>query len=205
MLIRCTRIFSKIHYIEHAMSNYDQQKWDARYAEPLDVPDSPSMLLTAHVDLLPTTGRALDVAGGAGRHAIWLAQRGWETTIVDGSSRGLAICRQRASEAGVKVTDICLDLEAEPLPAGPWDLIVSCCYLQRSLFPQMIAELAIDGMLIVCQPTRRNLERHDRPPAEYLLEEGELLQLVRPLEIVRFREGWLEEGRHDALVVACKV
>jgi tellurite methyltransferase len=187
------------------MSTSDQQKWDARYADAGAAPHAPSVLITSFIDLLPAAGTALDVAGGAGRHALWLAEQGLETTIVDCSGRGLAICRQRAAQRGLSVKDLCRDLQAEPLPSGPWDVIVSCCYLQRSLFPAMISALAIDGILIACQPTLSNLQRHDRPPAEYLLKEGELLQLVQGLEIVRYREGWLEEGRHDAVVVACKV
>ena len=187
------------------MSLADREKWEQRYANAAAAPAEPSLLLTSLVDVLPTGGNALDVAGGAGRHAIWLAQRGFTATLVDVAPRGVAIAQERAAAAGVTLTGICRYLEQEPLPAGPWDLIVSFHYLQRSLFPQMIAELAIDGMLIFCQPTRANLTRHAKPPAEFLLEEGELLGLVPGLEIVRYREGWLEEGRHDALLVACKV
>ena len=31
----------------------------------------------------PNAGRVLDVAGGAGRHALWLAQQGWDVTLID--------------------------------------------------------------------------------------------------------------------------
>ena len=57
-------------------------------------------------------------------------------------------------------------------------------------------------MFVVTHPTRRNLQRHARPPAQYLLEDGELLSLIEELEVLQHEEGWLADGRHDALVVA---
>jgi hypothetical protein len=51
-------------------------------------------------------------------------------------------------------------------------------------------------------PTRSNLERHTRPDPRHLLEDGELPGLVPGLEIVRYEEGWTEQGRHEARLVA---
>lgn len=184
------------------MSDQDRKKWNERYADADRAASEPSALLTALAELLPTSGRALDIAGGAGRHAIWLARRGLDVTLVDISREGLALAEQRSRQAGVSVETRCLDLEEEPLPEGPWDLIISFHFLLRPLFAQLPERLAPGGLLVVVQPTKRNLERHDRPPARFLLEEGELRQLAGPLEIVRCAEGWLAEGRHDALLVA---
>jgi SAM-dependent methyltransferase len=142
------------------------------------------------------------VAGGAGRQSIWLAQRGLEVTLADVSSNGLAVARARAQEANVPLATLQTDLQDAPFPPGPWDLIVSVCYLWRPLFAVYPQVLAPGGMLVVIQPTQRNLERHDRPPADFLLGDGELPRLARGLEIVRYEEGWLADGRHDALLVA---
>ncbi len=62
------------------------------------------------------------------------------------------------------------------------------------------------GLLIFCQPTVRNLERHERPARRYLLEEGELAALAAgmALEVLLLEEGWGEEGRHEARLVARK-
>jgi tellurite methyltransferase len=94
------------------------------------------------------------------------------------------------------------DLELEPFPAGPWDLIVSVCYLLRPLFAVYPRFLAPGGILAVVQPTKKNLERHDKPPADFLLDDGELPRLVSGLEVVHYEEGWLADGRHDAVIVA---
>jgi SAM-dependent methyltransferase len=187
------------------MSDFDRDKWNGKYAQWADdVPREPSAVLVGLAEHLPSRGRALDVAGGAGRNAIWLARRSLDVTIADVSRVGLDLARQRAVEAGVKLTLLETDLAAAPFPPGPWDLIVSVCYLWRPLFASYPAALAPGGTLIVIQPTKKNLERHDKPPADFLLEDGELPRLVAGLSIVHYEEGWLADDRHDAVIVARK-
>jgi len=186
------------------MPDFDRQKWNAKYAASVAAPREPSAVLIALDQYLPRRGRALDVPGGAGRNGIWLAQRGLDVTIADISTIGLGLARQRAAEAGVPVETVEIDLEQQPSPAGPWDLIVSVCYLQRLLFAAYEAALAPGGTLAIVQPTRTNLERHAKPPMDYMLENGELPRLARGLEIVHYDEGWLADDRHDAVLVARK-
>jgi hypothetical protein len=184
------------------MSDFDRQKWNAKYADASFAPREPSAGLVALASFLPRCGRALEVAGGAGRHSIWLASRGLDVTIADISAVGLAQARERAAEAGVMIRTLETDLQEAPFPAGPWDLIVSVCYLWRPIYAAYPATLASGGILVVIQPTKKNLERHDKPPADFLLEEGELPRLVQGLEIVHYEEGWLADDRHDAVLVA---
>jgi tellurite methyltransferase len=186
------------------MSAADRQKWNAKYADGHFAPQQPSAVLVGLGHLLPPSGSALDVAGGGGRHAIWLAQRGFDVTLADISSAGLATARQRAAAAGVSINTVEVDLEQKTLPAGPFDLIASVCYLCRSLFPQLKQSLAAGGTLIVIQPTTKNLERNDKPPAPYLFGEGELRTLASGLDIVHYAENWSADNRHDAVLVARK-
>lgn len=72
----------------------------------------------------------------------------------------------------------------------------------RPLLAALPAALAPGGWLVLAHPTGTNLERHARPPRPFLLEDGELPALVRGLEAIRSEEGWLEEGRHEARLVA---
>jgi tellurite methyltransferase len=65
--------------------------------------------------------------------------------------------------------------------------------------------LAPQGLFVVVQPTMRNLERHERPSARYLLHEGELRQLADGFTVLHYNEAWLADGRHDAVLVAQKV
>lgn len=186
------------------MSEFDRSKWDAKYADPQFAPREPSAVLVSLERFLPRQGRAIDVAGGAGRNAIWLAQRGLDVTIADVSRVGLEQSQQRAAEAGVMIRTLCTDLAEQPFPSGPWDLIVSCRYLQRPLFKSYPQALAAGGTLVVIQPTKTNLQRHEKPPPDFLLEDGELPRLVTGLSIVHYEEGWLADERHDAVVVARK-
>ncbi len=184
------------------MPNEDREKWNAKYSQREFAVCEPSPLLVELDDLLPRYGRALDIAGGAGRHAIWLAQRGLDVTIADISEMGLKCACSRAADAGVSIRTLLVDLETEPFPQGPWDLIVSVCYLWRPLFRTFPAALKPGGILVVVQPTRGNLSRHEKPPAQYLLDDGELPNLVEGLEIVRYHEGWLDGQHHEARLVA---
>ena len=84
--------------------------------------------------MLPTRGRALDIAGGAGANAVWLASQGWDVTLADISPVGLAVADEHARSAGVVLRTLEIDLEREPFPPGPWDLIVCVRFLWRPLF-----------------------------------------------------------------------
>ncbi len=186
------------------MSAADRRKWDSKYAVAETAPCEPSAVLLGLAEYLPTEGRALDVAGGAGRNAMWLAQRGLAVAIADVSAVGLALARQRAAAAHVTIETIEIDLELCPLPRGPYDVILSTCFLWRPLFTQFPASVASGRVLAVIQPTKKNLQRNDKPPLDYLLDEGELPRLAVGLEIIHFREGWMADGRHDAVLIARK-
>jgi len=183
------------------MSQEDRDRWNRRYrGEPPST--APSAHLLDAEPLLPPPGRALDVAGGGGRNALWLAQRGWDVTLTDVSDEALRIAGQRAAGAGLSVRTVQCDFDSDPLPAGPWHLIVSFHFLDRRLFAEMAQQLDVGGVLVFVQATRSNLQRFEKPPAHYLLDDGELPTLLAPLRILRYEEGWLAEGRHDAFVVA---
>lgn len=159
-------------------------------------------MLVDLIEFLPAAGRALDVAGGAGRHAIWLAKRGFDVTLADVSDVGLQLAAERAGQADCPLECLRIDLQNEPFPVGPWDLIVSVNFLWRPLFAEFATNLAAGGKLVVAQPTRSNLERHDKPPAPFLLNDGELPSLVADLQIEHYEEGWFADGQHAAVIVA---
>jgi SAM-dependent methyltransferase len=185
------------------MSEADRERWDRKYRQGAGGTE-PSCFLLSVADLLPTRGRALDLAGGRGRHARWLARRGLDVTLADISEVGLRLAREEAARDGVGFQTVRVDFESEPVPPGPWDLSLVFHDLHRPRFEQFPGLLAPGGLLLFCQATVKNLERHPKLPRGYLIGEGELPRLVQGLDIIRYEEGWLEEGRHEARVVAGK-
>jgi len=183
------------------MSEDDRQRWNSRYQEQPAVRE-PSTFLCSLEDRLPRTGRALEVAGGLGREALWLARRGLDVTLTDVSDVALERAGEAAREAGLALRLQRLDVETEPLPPGPFALVLCLNFLWRPLFAAVLQVLAPGGLFVFAQPTRSNLRRHPHPSARFLLEEGELPRLLQGLEIVSYTEGWTEEGRHEARLVA---
>lgn len=125
------------------MSNPRIAKWDARYAAGDLAPsaEASQLLRIAVAGALP--GRALDLACGAGRHAVWLAGRGWRVDAIDGSAAGVELLLARAERAGCRsrITPHVADLESDPpafeIAEGAYDLIVDCFFLHRPLFARI--------------------------------------------------------------------
>jgi SAM-dependent methyltransferase len=107
----------------------DRSFWDRRYAEPQFVwTTEANRFLIEEADRM-APGRALDLACGEGRNAIWLAERGWKPTGVDFSEVGLEKARQLAEERHVSAEWIAADLLTyEPEPRE-FDLVI-IFYLQ---------------------------------------------------------------------------
>jgi len=184
------------------VADADRERWDARYRAGGGGMDAPAWL-TPLADELPSGGRALDVAAGAGRLSLWLARRGFDVLAVDISPVGLALARGAAASEGFDVQTRAMDLEREPLPFGPFELIACFHYRQRSLWPLLAARLAPGGVFVAELATVKNLERHAHPSRRWLAEPNELLRACRELEIAYYREGWVGD-RHLARLVATR-
>jgi SAM-dependent methyltransferase len=107
----------------------NSRQWDERYSgDELVWSSTPNQFLVAEVAGLPA-GRAVDLACGEGRNAIWLAEEGWEVTGVDFSPVGLTKAKRFADLSGVQVTWIESAVEDWTPPPEGFDL-VAMLYLQ---------------------------------------------------------------------------
>jgi SAM-dependent methyltransferase len=95
--------------------------WDARYAERQQWSGEPNPLVAELAGELPP-GAALDLAAGEGRHALWLARRGWRATAVDFSATGLA--RGQAQPDADRVTWVTADVTAWSTAPASADLVL---------------------------------------------------------------------------------
>lgn len=194
-------------------------EWDERHRAAADKSTAePASFVTELLPLLPR-GPVLDLACGAGRHALLLASRGRHVTAVDGSATALDILEQRARAAHLLVRhiskiggaeesragiDLALaDLEHAGLPQECFAVILCVHYLQRSLFPQIENALVRGGVLLYETFTRAQLEFAGGPNnPEYLLDCGELRNAFPSLRLLFYRE--LRAGKGIASLLAKK-
>ena len=176
-------------------------EWDKRYrlrehaASDFEAAPTPLVTETAS-DLRP--GRALDLASGTGRNALWLAEHGWDVTAVDGALTAVEALRRRAAELGLKINAVVADLEKHEFKIEPaaWDLIAICYYLQRDLFEPAKCGVAPGGILIAVV--------HVNEPGEadglYRLRPGELPKYFEGWKILHFHEGRPKDPVHRRAV-----
>lgn len=101
----------------------DSHQWDERYAASEMVwSRGPNEFVRRECEGLPA-GRAVDLAAGEGRNALWLASRGWRATAVDFSQVALDKGARLAGAAGIDVEWVCADATAWTAPE-PVDLVV---------------------------------------------------------------------------------
>ena len=165
---------------------------------------APARWLTMHSHMLGG-GDALDVACGRGRHALWLAEQGCRVTAIDRDADALRELAEEMRRRGLSIGMRLVDLEGGSgvLPADAFDAIVVVHYLHRPLFPQLLAALRPGGVLIYETFTTAQAARGKPTNPDFLLQPGELRDLVGSLDVLAWREGEFD-GRDVASVVARK-
>jgi tellurite methyltransferase len=163
----------------------------------------PSPFLEQVLPSLPR-GRALDLASGAGRDAVFLALHGWTCEAWDHDPDALARATALAATAGVTLATRVVELVAAAAPEveTAWDVIVVVRFLHRPLLPWIERALAPGGT-VVYETFRTGQERYGRPRnPRYLLEPGELLGAFPGLRVERYEEAEPEGGPVLARVLA---
>jgi SAM-dependent methyltransferase len=179
-------------------------KWNERYRSGEGSETTPDDLVIRSAAEFPVPGRALDIACGTGRNAIYLARSGWSVLGVDYSQVAVEMLQQRAQNAGVVVETSIIDLEADGLQIEPqsYDLICMCRYLQRSLFRQIRQGLKIGGIAVAIIALVD--EDPDVKPMNpvYVLRPGELVAAFDGCEILNYSENKVPRKRRMAEIAA---
>jgi SAM-dependent methyltransferase len=131
------------------------EQWNARYLAGERGESKPSPIVIEAAAAMPA-GRALDLACGAGRNALFLAKNGWDVVAIDGAPEAIRIVKQRAKRVGVALELHVIELESSlPLPFddATFDLVTMVLYLQPSLFAEAHRLLRSGGRCAVSVKT----------------------------------------------------
>jgi 2-polyprenyl-3-methyl-5-hydroxy-6-metoxy-1,4-benzoquinol methylase len=186
------------------VSRAERDKWDERYRSgAYEERAHPTALLAQWLPRLPR-GRALDVACGAGRNALYLTAQGFSVDALDISAVGLERAREDAARLGLEANWLCADLEDAPdaqLPGGPYDLIVWVRYVNHALLPHLAARLAPGGHLLCEQHLATSMEVVGPKSLTFRLQPEQLLRMASALHVVHYHEGLVvdPDGRAAAL------
>jgi SAM-dependent methyltransferase len=186
-----------------------QRMWDERYAASERVwSDGPNAEVERIVSPWPP-GRALDLGAGEGRHAIWLASRGWRVTAVDFSAVGLGKGEAEATRRGLAVDWAVADARSwQPSPGVLYDLVlVAYLHLPEDVLGRCRRWLSPGGALVVVGHALRNLTEGVGGPQDpallhtldQLRAASEDLEVERCEELVRHTDGG---DAIDAVLVA---
>ncbi|MDR4506868.1 MAG: class I SAM-dependent methyltransferase [Candidatus Brocadiaceae bacterium] len=184
----------------------DKTFWDRKYAtEDYIFGKEPADFLRDHIDILPK-GRALDIAAGEGRNAVFLAENGFDVDAYDISEVALKKAEELADEKNVKIHTVVADLESCQLPKNTYNVITCFYYLQHNLIQQIKEALRPGGIIIYETYTVDNLERGLPGPRNknYLLKTNELLNFFRDFTIMYYRELVVDNKKAIASLIAKK-
>lgn len=180
----------------------DQTRWNDRFGKKgFALGREPNPFLKKHTHLLPK-GKALDIASGEGRNAVFLAQHGFEVDAVDISEKGVRKAKKLAREKGVKMNTFLVDLDQYPIEKERYDLIANFYFLKRRLIPRIKKGLKKGGKVIfeTYLLEHRTLGTGGPKQAKYFLKPNELLRLFKDFRILFYREGiFRESGKKKAV------
>jgi SAM-dependent methyltransferase len=165
----------------------EREKWDRRYAEGEYVPRRrPAPYLEEWVDRIPA-GRALDVACGAGRNALRLAEAGFVVDAVDVSEVAIGMARTESHERGLNVNWQVADIADFDLPST-YQLITVFRYRDPGLWPRLEDGLDRDGWILVEHHFKTHRQVLGPKTQDFRLDPGELLRAFSSLRIVHYAE-----------------
>lgn len=190
------------NHADNKVNSEKQRKWNNIYrnAAPTAQHLQPAKVLSDFAHLLPTSGRALDLACGTGGNALFLAAQGLECWAWDISNVVLEQLDAEAEKVHLTIqTEIC-DIENEFLPNNKYNVIVVSQFLNRSICDQIIKMLESGGLLYYQTFTidAKVVGIGPKNP-DYLLCPNELLSLFDGLHVLGYREDGLISNSHNGL------
>ncbi|MFN8571481.1 MAG: class I SAM-dependent methyltransferase [Gemmatimonadaceae bacterium] len=173
-----------------------RDKWSERYREASSQVRAPSDWVLQAARQIPAGATIVDLAGGLGRHACPLATSGRSVVLIDFIPEALLLARRTTPS----LNTVAADLWALPLANETVDALIVVNFLERELFPMLQRVLRPGGFMVYETFTLDHPvlfgggdTRGPRSP-DHLLAPGELRTLVRPMEILQYREGIVDDA-----------
>lgn len=183
------------------MSSKD--RWNERYRNS-ETPPNAARVLSDNLHLLTGQGRALDLACGQGGNALQLAEQGYQVDAWDISDVAIDALAARVQQHQLSITPQVMDASSLPGLADVYDVITISYFLQRDLFPWLIAALKPGGLLFYQTFTREKVSDRGPGNSDYRLATQELLFQLKGLQVIFYREegrlGNLDEGFRDEVM-----
>jgi len=189
-------------------SEEDKKKWNKRYnTKEYIYGKEPIKFLKDNINIL-ARGKALVLAMGEGRNAIFLAENGFDVDGCDISEIAVEKSKLLAKRNNVQLNAFVADLEKYKIPTNKYDLITCIYYTQKNLIPQIKNGLKKDGMVLFETYTIDQLKYGTDAPGPknpaYLLKHNELLDLFRDFHILYYREGEIAPDKSVTSLIAQK-
>ena len=193
------------------MTSSDLQSWNQRYlAGEFGFREVDPFVMDARKNYLQPLLRenlasdadtGLDLAGGAGHHAVWLAQQGWRMTLADWSEPALEIAREKAAASQLTLNvqqGAALDVVSEYASRGHYfGFVLVSFFLDRAVLP-WLPKILIPGGLLLYRTYTEDNERLGNPRGprdpQHLLRSQELLEVYRGMKILHYNETVAQKG-----------
>jgi 2-polyprenyl-3-methyl-5-hydroxy-6-metoxy-1,4-benzoquinol methylase len=167
--------------------------WDRKYEQGLPSLEKPDPFFLSVFDrfvsgLFPTGGACLDLAGGVGRHALFLAQRKWSVTAVDISEVAIQLLDQKARQLDLTMELFALDAKEYLSTSKQFDLIVMFYHFDRDTASQVLSTLNPGGLLICKSSVIWKAYEGATPPNLRPLKSKEILTWLPGLQVLHHAE-----------------
>jgi SAM-dependent methyltransferase len=174
-------------------SNPQRSHWDLKYEQGLPSLEKPDPFFVSAFDQFlkdqfPNGGSALDLAGGIGRHALWLAEKSWQVTVIDISEVAIHKLGQKALDLGLALNLFARDASEYPFETAKFDLIVMFYHFDRSICAKMLAALKPGGFLICKSSLIWDCYKGPTPSELPPLAKNEIVAMLPALQVLIHRE-----------------
>ena len=149
----------------------------------------PSAWFAWHARVIGKGMRVLDLACGAGRHAVGAAERGADVVAVDSNLDNIRALDREAERRGLSIKGMHVDVHTSDIAPDSFDVVMMFNYLDRERVPDFLRAVRPGGYFLAETFLEGQRELGWGPQSdEHLLKPGELLRMVDSFEVFLFRE-----------------